>query len=123
VSVTDLQDSLRRLPPSASVPVGWVLDTLGACDVMVPATLMQEPEPASWRALLWTVPPETRLSSREAAEALGRSLSWVHKRTSEKYVEGHDVAPLPHRSLGGELAFMAGELRAWIKTHEQGDAA
>lgn len=68
----------------------------------------------SWRARLWSVPADTRLTLPEAAEALGKSRSWLYKRTGPKSTER-----LPCRRLEGELVFLAGELRRWIEDHEQ----
>lgn len=68
----------------------------------------------TWRSRLWACPPETRLGIRELVEALGVSKSWVYSRTKS---EADD--PLPHRKLGGALLFVAGELRHWIRTHEE----
>jgi hypothetical protein len=62
------------------------------------------------------VDAETRLGVREAAEALGRPVSFVYRHTSEKAAGG---ARLPHRRLDGELVFVAGELRSWLREHEE----
>ncbi len=75
--------------------------------------------PADWRECLWTCPEETRLGVREVAEALGRTKSWVYRRTGERSAK----ARLPHRKLDGELVFTAGELRKWIHGHETRRAA
>lgn len=73
-------------------------------------------QPTTWRERLWTVPPETRLSLAEAAEALARSKSWIYKRTSARTA----LARIPHSRLaGGKLEFSAGELRNWIE-HAEG---
>lgn len=68
----------------------------------------------TWRERLWLVPSETRLGVGDVAEALARSKSWVYKRTM---VTAEDR--LPHRKLDGELQFCAGELRTWIREHEE----
>ena len=69
----------------------------------------------SWREKLWIVPPETRLNVREVAQALGRSTSWVYKRTSRASPRQR----LPHRSMdGGKLVFLAGEVRTWVRETE-----
>jgi hypothetical protein len=52
----------------------------------------------------------------EAAEALGRPVSFVYRHTSEKSAGG---ARLPHRRLDGALVFLAGELRTWLREHEE----
>jgi predicted DNA-binding transcriptional regulator AlpA len=73
-----------------------------------------EPVVQTWCERLWTCPAETRLGVHELSEALGRPKSWIYRRTSAK-AEGR----LPHRKLGGELLFTAGEIRAWLREHEE----
>ena len=69
----------------------------------------------SWRERLWAAPHETRLSAMELSEALGKSVSWVHKRTSAR--SGH--VQIPHRRLNdGKLSFLAGEVRKWLIASE-----
>jgi predicted DNA-binding transcriptional regulator AlpA len=87
--------------------------------VALSSTIVAEPTAtveATWREKLWRVPPETRLGAHEVAEALGRPVSFVYRHTSEKAAGG---ARLPHRRLDGELVFVAGEIRAWLKAHEE----
>ena len=98
--VSDLRAWLEAEPALALLPARAVLD---------PA-----PTPSSWRERLWTVPAETRLGIAEAAEALGRSRSWIYKATSG------GTTGLPFRKLGAELLFVAGELRTWVREHEDG---
>lgn len=76
-----------------------------------------EPEPGgsdrTWRERLWTAPAEARIGVAELVEALGVSKSWVYARTRA------DADPrLPHSKIGGSLVFKAGELRAWVRDHE-----
>jgi predicted DNA-binding transcriptional regulator AlpA len=106
----DLLSLLHQLPTGATVPVGWVVERLEA----------QEPEPVvdleehGWRARLWTVPEETRLTAQEVAEALGHSVGWVYKRTMATAEQR-----LPHRKTdAGGLVFLAGELREWLRARE-----
>jgi hypothetical protein len=73
-----------------------------------------EPVVQTWRERLWTVPAETRLGVHELAEALNRPKSWIYRRTGVK-AEGR----IPHRKQGGELVFAAGEVRAWLRSHEE----
>jgi hypothetical protein len=110
VNTDSLLSLLRQLPTGATVPVGWVVQRLEALG----------PEPASeaeeqnWRARLWTVPEETRLTAQEVAEALGHSVGWVYKRTCATAEER-----LPHRKTEtGGLVFLADELREWLKARE-----
>lgn len=78
-------------------------------------TRTAEPEPvADWRAALWSAPAETRLGVHEAADALGRPVSFIYRHTSAR-AENR----LPHRKLDGELVFLAGELRGWIRDREE----
>lgn len=67
-------------------------------------------EPLSWRARLWSVPPETRLDAEQAAEATGLSKSRIYKLTSAEEI--------PFRKLAGGLVFVAGELRSWLRERE-----
>lgn len=79
----------------------------------------REPEPAepaesTWRTKLWTCPAETRLGLKELAEALDVSDGWIYSRTKQ------DAEPrLPHGKMGGSLVFRAGEIRAWLRDHEE----
>ena len=56
-----------------------------------------------------------RLGMWEVLEGLGRSRSWLYGHMGEE--KGPDR--FPHRKLDGELIFTAGELRAWIRDHEE----
>ena len=71
------------------------------------------PEP-TWQTRLWLVPAETRLSAAEVCEAVGRSKDWLYRRTGTK--ADHRI---PHRRLDGVLVFVAGEVREWIREHEE----
>jgi predicted DNA-binding transcriptional regulator AlpA len=66
-----------------------------------------------WRTRLWTCPPETRIGVPEVAEALGRGPDFVYRATSPRAARR-----LPHRKLGGELVFVARDVRAWIESSE-----
>lgn len=70
---------------------------------------------ASWRERLWTCPPETRLGITEVCEALGWPKDRVYKHTSAR----SGRSQLPHRKLDGALVFEAGELREWLREHEE----
>ena len=67
-----------------------------------------------WREKRWLVPAETRFGITELCEALGRSQSWAYRRTGSKAED-----PLPHRLMDGQLVFTAGELRTWMRQHEE----
>ena len=68
----------------------------------------------TWRERLWLVPSETRLGAHEVCEALARSSWWLYRHTGPKAGD-----PLPHRLLDGQLVFVAGEIRHWIREHEE----
>lgn len=70
----------------------------------------------TWREKLWVVPAETRLGVEEACEALRRSSSWLYKRTGDT---ANPAERLPVRRAHGQLTFTAGELRTWIREHEE----
>lgn len=103
----------------AVIPARVVLERLGDAEPVemvttvttVPANERQARE--SWRTRVWTVPSETRLSVTDAAEALNRPKSYLYARTGPAADER-----IPHRKLDGSLCFTAGELRAWIRSHE-----
>lgn len=70
---------------------------------------------ATWRERVWVAPPETRLTVGDVAEAVGRAKSWVYRHTSP----ASGLPRLPHRKLDGELVFVAGEVREWLRGHEE----
>jgi hypothetical protein len=109
----ELRDWLRKAPPGTTILAAFLAETLAEFGNAEPAG-PPDPFQHTWRERLWLVPAETRLGVREAAEAIGRPVSWVYRRTGEKSAK----APLPHRKLDGEIVFTAGELRAWIDGHE-----
>lgn len=114
--------------PGSLIPREAVLALFEDAGEDVESVSTPEPEPApepTWRALLWTVPAETRLGVNELSEALGRSRDWIYRQVSAWKKSGHEKvekAPgerLPHRRLSGELVFTAGEIRTWIRTNEE----
>ncbi len=70
--------------------------------------------PSSWRVLLWTAPAETRIGREELCEAVGRPRSWLYRHTATK--AEHRI---PHRKLDGELVFVVGEVRTWLREMEE----
>lgn len=74
------------------------------------------PEP-SWREKLWMAPAETRIGRPELLEAVGKSESWLYRHTASKRPPGRPR--IPHRKLDGELVFVVGEIRAWLRDHEE----
>jgi predicted DNA-binding transcriptional regulator AlpA len=114
-SLSQVLDWLGNAPSGTSVDAASIHRMLLAVVDAEPAA--PAPVPAdvpTWRTRLWSVPAETRLTLPEAAEALGRSRSWCYKRTGPKSPER-----LPCRRLDGDLVFLAGELRQWIREHEE----
>lgn len=114
-SLPEVVRTLRSMPEGTTFTAAAVVLWLAP---LVDAEPEVETEPASpsvtWQERLWTCPAETRLTLRDACEALGRSSSWVYKRTGA----GATGVRLPCRKLEGELYFIARELRDWIAEHE-----
>ena len=114
-----LQQLADALPEDGSVVltrarlVEWLADEPAAAPLQQVSSA-PEVEP-TWRERLWTVPAETRIGVAELCEALGRTRSWCYRHTSEKA----GYVPLPHRKMDGELVFLVGEIRAFIRDHEQ----
>lgn len=72
----------------------------------------------TWKERLWTAPAECRIGIQELTEAIGVSKSWAYNRTKKK------ADPcLPHAKIGGALVFKCGEVRAWIRDHEEVEVA
>jgi hypothetical protein len=120
-SLQDLVSWLQAAPPGTTVPALAMAERLallveGQNGGSNPRVEVPDPRAGvpTWREKIWTVPVETRLGVREVAEAIGRPRSWVYRRTGGKSPK----AQLPHRKLDGELVFVAGELREWLRQHE-----
>jgi hypothetical protein len=122
---TGLLERLRGLPLGTLVPVEAILDALaddaGAENEVpqggingLPNGISETPQLQSWRTLLWTAPPECRIGREELAEAVARPRSWVYRHTQAKAERR-----LPHRKLDGELVFLVGEVRQWLKESEE----
>lgn len=119
-NAAELRSWLASAPPGTTVPAASLLPLLEAEPVeLAPVPTSTEPAPSTWRERLWIVPAETRLGMREAMEALDRGRSWMHEHMSES----RGVDRLPHSKLDGALVFKAGELRAWLRDHEEVVAA
>lgn len=120
-----LLDHLRALPADALLPAGWLRDQLEANgqEPVSEPEVVHEVEPQTWRVRIWTCPPETRLGVVELEEALGRPRSWIYRRTSERAAAANGrhgrLHMIPHRKLGGELVFVAGDIRRWLEEHER----
>ncbi len=117
LTLRELRAWAEAAPRGATVPVASLAEMLADLEdgtwTRGQGEGPSEPAAQTWRERLWTVPAETRLGVYELSEALGRPRSWIYRRTSVK-AEGR----LPHRKLGGELLFTAGEIRAWLREHE-----
>lgn len=113
-SLSELRRWASEAPEGTTLPAAALVELLDGLEDPVPELIqVEDSEPRSWRSRLWEVPAETRLGVEDVAEAVGRSSHWVYRATSR----GED--PLPSRKLGGRLAVTAGELRAWIRDHEE----
>lgn len=91
-----------------------------------PAPQSPAPAPAlvslPWNALVWRadlVPDATLLTIEQAAEATGWTRAAIYKRTSRWHREHDTCAPLPHLRVAGSLRIRVGELRQWLRGHEQ----
>ena len=112
---SDFHSWLKTLAEAeATVPARQVFDRLPEDGGKETPQADPSPIEMSWRERLWLVPAETRLGVTELCEALGRSQSWAYRRTGAKAED-----PLPHRIMDGQLVFTVGELRTWIRQHEE----
>lgn len=121
-SLADLQRWCMDAPEGTRLSARQLaaeLDRLaGEPEPETPAETPVEPAETTWRTKLWTCPAETRLGLQELREALDVSESWVYSRTKQ------DADPrLPHGKFGGSLVFKAGEVRAWLRDHEDVEVA
>ena len=102
-----------------SAPIGTMLSVESLRELFGKMEPEQEPEPVTttpppWRVLLWTVDPETRISRDELLEAVGRPVSWLYRLTGPKAPDR-----IPHRKLDGQLVFVVGEVRGWLREREE----
>jgi len=114
-TISELVQWLAKAPAGtmlAAAAISELLESARPKEPLPPAAVL--PVEPTWRERLWTAPAETRIGVRELAEAVGRPRSWVYRRTAPSA----DRAPLPHRKLDGELVFVVGEIRAWLREHE-----
>ncbi len=109
---------LATMPTEAMISAGWVADLLGDPGQSRPSPVAKEPvtEPPSvtWCERLWTAPAETRIGVRELVEAVGRLKHWVYRHSGPSATDR-----LSCRKLDGELVFVVGEIREWLRDHEQ----
>lgn len=120
-TLEDLRLWLARAPEGTTVPAAVMRELLDRLADKVepepPALTVVEPAPPSWREKLWTAPAETRIGKAELLEAVGKTESWLYRHTAEKRKPG--TPRIPHRKLDGELVFVVGEIRAWLRQHEE----
>jgi predicted DNA-binding transcriptional regulator AlpA len=100
-----------RIDPHA---VAEVLEAAAPKRQAAPAEVVAPHGAVTWRERIWTIPPQTRLGTRELSEALGRPRSWIYARTQAAAAD-----PLPHRKLDGSLVFVAEEIRRWLRHREE----
>jgi len=75
-----------------------------------PVTISLGPIAVPWNALVWQVSPETRLSVRQAAEALNLTRAAIYTLVAS--------GKLPRVKLGGRLSFTAAMLRSYVTENE-----
>jgi hypothetical protein len=115
--VIDHRDHVRALvadlPADGSVvlPVAWVRALVAEPEKVFPIT---QPD-ASWRERLWLVPADTLLTVREAAEALGKSPSAVHKLAARHRIPYTRAAAGHSPVAGPPLMFRAADLRRFLE--------
>ncbi len=115
MTLKELRQWAEAAPRGATVPVASLAELLADLEAEGARSTPVEPsKPAqTWRERLWTVPAETRLGVHELAEALSKPKSWIYRRTGPQ-----STARLPHRKQGSELVFVTGEVRHWLRSHE-----
>ena len=102
-------------PPGTMVSTKTLAEMFDILDVEpVPETTRGTTPPLPWTLLLWTADSETRIGRAELLEAVGRSASWLYRHTGPK--AKHRI---PHRTLDSELIFLVGEVRRWLRDHEE----
>ena len=116
--LADLRAWVDAAPSGTMIPAAELAGLLADFDVRQPAqTAAESPERAanlSWRVLLWTVDSETRIGRDEILEAVGRPVSWLYRHTGEAATHR-----IPHRKLHGQLVFVVGEVRRWLRDREE----
>lgn len=119
-TLLELRKWLASAPPGTSLDAAELvrlLDQFGGEIEDRQELAVVEPAPPSWREKLWTAPAETRIGRTELLEAVGKTESWLYRHTAEKRKPG--TPRIPHRKLDGELVFVVGEIRAWLREHEE----
>jgi hypothetical protein len=109
-TLSDLQAWAKGAPRGTLVPAETLAGLLADLDE---GPALQAPEVTSWRLLLWTAPAECRIGKAELLEAVGRPASWLY-RCSGRAAKDR----IPHRRLDGQLTFVVGEVRRWLRERE-----
>ena len=113
MGIKELLSWARQAPPGTTIPATALVDLLASEETDQPEPSPTSiPAPMTWAELLWVVPAERRVGTRELAEALGHSRSWVYG-----HLKGEGA--IPHAKLDGELTFKVGEVRAWLRATEE----
>ena len=116
--LADLRAWVNAAPSGTMIPAAELAGLLADFDVgelARPAPVAPDHAgTASWRVLLWTVDPETRIGRNEILEAVGRPVSWLYRHTGEAATHR-----IPHRKLHGQLVFVVGEVRRWLRDREE----
>ena len=112
-------DDFRRWV--AQAPAGTMVSTDALAEMLDASDHEPAPEvsrdvspPLPWSLLLWTADPETRIGRTELLEAVGRPPSWLYRHTGS--AAKHRI---PHRRVDGELVFLVGEVRIWLRDREE----
>ena len=114
-ALNDFRRWVAKAPTGTMVSTEVLGEMLDGFD-MEPAPEMARDmaPPLPWTLLLWTADPETRIGRAELLEAVGRPTSWLYRHTGPK--AKHRI---PHRKLDGELIFLVGEVRRWLRDREE----
>ena len=113
--INDLRRWVATAPPGTTVrteELAEMLDAFDAEPVPEPDRITSPPLP--WTVLLWSADPETRIGRDELLDAVGRPASWLYRHTGPKAKDR-----IPHRKADGELVFVVGEVRRWLRDREE----
>ena len=114
-SINDLRRWVATAPAGTTVSTEALAEMLDALDMEpAPEVVRDTSPPLPWTVLLWQADPETRIGRAELLEALNKSTSWLYRCTGPK--AKHRI---PHRKLDGELVFLVGEVRRWLRDREE----
>ncbi len=110
-----LRALLEAMPSGTTLTPAGVLELLDQHDTNGLPRPSQEPQegpPAPWPERLWSAHPDTRMGTPEVCAALRRPRSFVYRAVAR------DLDPLPAMRFGGELRFMAEDVRRWVERNE-----